>query len=248
MGMKNDNKRNLVILNGWGSWQSVWQSILKELRINYKIQFIDTCSYLLSADLKDSAKKIASEIPDNSYLIGWSLGGMLALALSAKYPQKIKKLVTISCNPKFIESDSWPGMGSKQIEDFCKRFDNNPVKERKYFLKLQLMGEKQIRTLIGKVEQTENVDNVKLDKDKLQYGLDILKSIDLRREMARIQMPNLHIYGDNDRLVPVKVSGCLKDLNSSAEIDIIKVASHVPFFVHSDKCLKAINGFFNEQS
>lgn len=225
------NETPIVILNGWAGQQVFWQKLLDNL--SGKVELIDVCDYLVSNDFDDITKQIVKLIPNKAYLIGWSLGGQVALNIAAKYPNKIKKLITISTNPKFIEQDDWPGMYDIAFTDFYSRFIDRPIKTINYFFRLQLMGTKNLKRFIAQLPQIKNI-NV----DKLKHGLQILQQIDLRDLMPAINVPNLHIYGKQDRLVPYRISTHMKNAK------VITEASHMPFFTHANECCEIINRFF----
>lgn len=225
------NKTPIVILNGWAGQQIFWQELLDSLP--GKIELINVCDYLVSSDFNKITKQIVKLIPNNVNLIGWSLGGQVALSIAAKYPNKIKKLITISTNPKFIAQDDWPGMYKETFADFYHRFVNEPVETVNYFFRLQLMGIKNLKRFIAQLPQVKNI-NV----DKLKHGLQILQKIDLRNLIQDISVPNLHIYGKRDRLVPHQISAHIKNAK------IIANASHMPFFTHADECREIIYEFF----
>jgi hypothetical protein len=92
------------------------------------------------------------------------------------------------------------------FENFRAKFVDNPAKSLDYFFKLQLMGIKNLKTFIAQLPSAENIVDSAEKIVKLQHGLQILQRTDLRSLMQKINLPNLHIYGKQDRLVPDKVS------------------------------------------
>jgi len=233
------DKQPIVILNGWGGQQFFWQNFLGNLSCEVKL--IDTCDYLISDNLDEVASQIIKLIPNEAYVIGWSLGGQVALNIAAQYPDKIKKLITIGTNPKFIAQTDWPGMNETIFAGFCAKFMNNPIKALNYFFKLQLMGVKNLKHFIAQLPQVKNIEIT-----KLKHGLQILKQADLRSMIQKINLPNLHIYGKQDHLVPHEISAHMKNMNSLSKVKIISAASHLPFFTNVDECYKIISEFLHE--
>lgn len=227
-------KYPIVILNGWGGQRVFWQKFLDNL--SREVKLINTCDYFISDDLDEIASQIIKLIPNNAYLIGWSLGGQVAFNIAAKYPDKISKLITIGTNPKFIAQNNWPGMDKVVFASFYTKFIDDPIKALNYFFKLQLMGVKNLKHFIAQLPQIKNIEIAKLKR-----GLQILKQADLRNLMQKISVPNLHIYGKQDRLVPYEVGTQVKNAK------IIVEASHMPFFTHVDECYNIVNEFLYEQ-
>lgn len=78
--------------------------------------------------LKDQARRI----PENTVLIGWSLGGMLAYEL-ASMTKKVSRVLVINANVKFAGG---PGLEVSMAEDFLNRYTNNPSITRRRFAAL----------------------------------------------------------------------------------------------------------------
>ena len=69
----------------------------------------------------DWIKTLAKQIKPNSHLIGWSFGGLLAIALAGQFPKRIKHLTLLACSPKAVnahlQSPSM-GMGPSETQAF----------------------------------------------------------------------------------------------------------------------------------
>jgi pimeloyl-[acyl-carrier protein] methyl ester esterase len=56
-------------------------------------------------------------LPDNAWLGGWSLGGMLASELAARRGERCCGLVTLASNPRFVAHEDWPSAMPAQTFD-----------------------------------------------------------------------------------------------------------------------------------
>ena len=81
----------------------------------------------------------------------------------------------------------------------------------------------------------------------LEAGLQILKSVDLREEVAQLDIPTLRIYGRLDSIVPEKAVPVIKDCHPTSESVVIRKASHAPFISHQDEFVSAIHGHMQEE-
>ena len=106
------DKPGLVLLHGWGVNQGVWQGIRAQLADSVTLitpdlpGFGSQSHYPLPYSLDAVVAQLATQIPDNSYLCGWSLGGLLAIALANRYPEKVQQLGLIGASPCFVAADN----------------------------------------------------------------------------------------------------------------------------------------------
>ena len=62
----------------------------------------------LISDFYNAADDIAARLQPDTRLCGWSLGAQLALAVAARAPEKVGKLVLVAGTASFIQRDGWP--------------------------------------------------------------------------------------------------------------------------------------------
>src|SRR5690606_38311261 len=89
------DKPTLVLLHGWGVNQGVWQSIRQRLPAAVSVLTPDLPGFGVTQQfpqpytLDTVCQVLAEKIPDGSAVCGWSLGGLVALALATRYPKKV---------------------------------------------------------------------------------------------------------------------------------------------------------------
>jgi pimeloyl-[acyl-carrier protein] methyl ester esterase len=175
-------------------------------------------------------------------LIGWSLGGMVALDLTSRFPERVKKLVMIGSNPCFVKTTNWVGIRETVLEKFASDLTDDCHGTLIRFLSLQVKGLDNYKTLLR---------NLKIalltceppDADILQGGLEILKQQDLRFQLANLQCPAQIILGSHDTFVPVVVADKMRLLNPHLKILTIDKAGHVPFLSHQSYTLSILRNF-----
>jgi pimeloyl-ACP methyl ester carboxylesterase len=97
----------LVLLHGMNASSTMWYPNMKALTKNYRVYAIDfllepgksTCNkgYLSKEQITDWYDEIFLKLGLNSfYLLGYSRGGWLAMAITLNKPEKVKKLVLVS--------------------------------------------------------------------------------------------------------------------------------------------------------
>lgn len=72
-------------------------------------------------------------LPERSHLVGWSLGGMLAVAAAMRRPD-ISSVTVLCANVQFAGGDA--GLDETVAADFRERYRTNPEQARKRFLAL----------------------------------------------------------------------------------------------------------------
>ena len=111
----------LLLIHGWGVNSGIWVSLVDQLKKFFKIYIIDLpgmgkSSIISPYTLENLAKEIRVNIPvDKCNILGWSLGGQVAIQLAIKNPQFVEKLILMSTTPCFVERHDWPYGVKKQF-------------------------------------------------------------------------------------------------------------------------------------
>ena len=100
---------NLVLLHGWGFNSELFDNLVNEYKDRYQITTIDLPGHGQSDDvdggLDDWCNEIIKILPKNPILLGWSLGGLLAIHVASQVPTT--KLILVASTPNFVQSDDW---------------------------------------------------------------------------------------------------------------------------------------------
>ncbi len=245
---------DLALLHGWGLNGAVWQNIRDALAENFTLHLIDLPGHGRSADVKATTLDAMSEainqvLPAKTHLLGWSLGGQIAMKFALRYPEKIDKLILLATTPQFVAGDDWPhGMKSGVLADFASRLSTHYAATIKNFLALQVL----------RPEHNERHDNIRqtirqLQKsvlaggapnlENLMHCLEILAETNLRPMARHISTPTLVVQGDHDALTPEAAARWLAVAIPAAEYAMIEHAAHAPFLSHRAAFIKHIHAF-----
>jgi pimeloyl-[acyl-carrier protein] methyl ester esterase len=151
----------------------------------------------------------------------------------------VTKLINIASSPKFVADTDWPGVPLSTLEKFSQLLIENYQKTLADFLELQLRGSTQQETLLKTLHQQFS-DTPKTALPALLGGLKLLKETDLRPELYKITCPSLHIFGQNDVLIPAAIIPFIIQQIPHARCEIIKRAGHIPFLTHTESFLKLL--------
>lgn len=212
----------IVLLNGWGMSDESWGDLPNLLESDCVI-FRPEINYLDSLDA--ICKKLETTIPENSILLGWSLGGMLAIYLAAQYPYKIRSLITLSTNARFVADSDWPtALPQTLFDGFQRLVGDSTEKSLPYFRKLVVKNDcyaQEQRNFLSVCN-----DEINFSQQQLITGLNLLHSINNRDKYQTINCPALHVFGENDVLVPVSSSRAIQQLNLQHKVVSIENAGH----------------------
>ncbi|MEO1886516.1 MAG: pimeloyl-ACP methyl ester esterase BioH [Methyloprofundus sp.] len=238
----------IVMLHGWAMHTGIWRDFAQLLAVKHQVVCLDLPGHGLSANLTPYTLEavvdaIYAQLPEQaSVLVGWSLGGNLALRLAEKYPERIRSLVLVASNPHFIKTESWPGMHPQVLQVFTDNLQRNCSQTLLRFMSLQVQGKADAKSSLRQIKRamcecaTPNIE-------ALMSGLDILKSTDQREILRVLKIPLLMIFAEQDTLVPATVAEQCRLLSKQIDLKIIPGAGHIPFITHRQQMLSLMQDF-----
>ena len=242
---------DVVLLHGWALHGGMWGPWIDQLGRHARLHFIDLPGHGHSpwpagaSTLRDLARAVSPHVPRGAAVLGWSLGGMVALELARSRPADLAALVLIATTPCFVERDDWPaGMSPAVLDGFAAGLAGDYRRTISNFLALQTWGDEHatqaLRTLRANLDAHGEPDPY-----ALAVGLGILREADLRADLAAIAIPTLVIAGEHDRITPVAAGRELASRLPSARFIEIAKAGHAPFLSHGDAVLGHVERFLS---
>lgn len=238
----------LAMIHGWGMHSGMWMETRDLLSQHFELHLVDLPGMGHSQnvdvyDLQSVAEKIAGAIPSNAYLLGWSLGGLIASKVALITP--IKKLILVGSTPCFVEREDWSyGMPRDVFESFFANAVHDYQGTMNKLLALIAMGSKNARATSKVLREALALRPIP-DRQGLLGALDILRISDLRQMMRGLDIPTLLIHGDHDKLVPVSAAEWMSQQLLQAELHVIKGAAHEPFISHPKDFTQFVTEFLN---
>ena len=154
-----DSIKTLLLLHGWGMNSQVWEPVREALESKYHLLWVDLPGHgfnrhLAAKNLSHIVDLIAAVIPDNTHLLGWSLGGLVAQAVADKVPQKISSMTMVTSTPRFSQSEDkgWQhAMSEEVLNRFADNLKQDTEKTLKGFIALQFIGVKNAKQAQNKL-------------------------------------------------------------------------------------------------
>lgn len=219
--------QDLVLLHGWGFNSELFNDLIKQYKGQYRITAVDLPGHGRSNDIDGGLDKWCDEIiktlPKNPILLGWSLGGLLAIKIATKIA--ISKLILVASTPNFVQTNDWPyGINESNFRQFSDALELNLSKGLKRFVSLQTQDKSQLKAL------NQSIDKFPASAKALNQGLEILLTTDLVDELNQLKIPIEVILGNHDTLVPYRISNWYDKAKIKTQV---LNAGHLPF-LHKD--------------
>ncbi|HVY23416.1 MAG TPA: pimeloyl-ACP methyl ester esterase BioH [Steroidobacteraceae bacterium] len=239
---------DLVLLHGWAMHGGIFTGLLPALVQRYTVHLIDLPGHGRSAagdhvtTLEQMTGCIQPHIPGNAIVLGWSLGGQIALQLAAR--MSLHALILVSATPKFVASDNWPqGMAPQVFSQFFARLHDNLQGTVQDFLALQVRGDLHAAATLKALR--ERLLQFPPQAQTLESSLAMLRDTDLRNVLPLVKMPALLIAGEHDRITHPRATQFMANVIPHARYVEIRKAGHASFISHRDEFLHAVNEFLD---
>ncbi len=179
-------------------------------------------------DLFDSLKL------SKAFLVGWSMGGQVALRSFAELSVRLTGLMLVSATPSFTATEDFPyGLAANEASGMRLKVQRNMQRARDGFY-TRMFAEKELEGHPAAPEIRSMLSSIPLpDAAAALDSLDALAGTDMRKLLAAISVPTLIVNGTDDRICLPGASSYLKEHIPGAEQTIYPHCGHAPFLTHS---------------
>jgi len=233
-------EKTLIILHGWGSSKEKWEKVKEILeKKGVKVFVPDLPGFKEELEqvwrLDDFVGWVENFIEKHRisvfFLLGHSFGGRVAIKFAFKHPEKLKGLILVSAaglRPKSI----WLSLIAS-ISSFFKIFSFLPGYEtlRKIFYKFILRKTDYFK-LKGKMKETFK---------------EIIKE-DLTPYLSQIKVPTLILWGEKDKITPLRDGLLMKEKIENSELKILPKVGHAPYLEIPERLSADIFNFLVQQN
>lgn len=241
-----------LLLHGWGLNLRVFDPLTASLP-GFRHVRVDLPGHGKSpwdpraADLEATARLVhetASAHAESCCVLGWSLGGQIALELAAATaPAFVERLVLVGATPKFSASDDWPhGMASETLARFDAALERDWRGTVRDFLELQVRGSAHAERVLRELNDAL-VAHGEAQGEALAAGLDALRRTDLRDRLRGVRQPTLVVAGQYDRITHPSAARTLAEQLPNARYVELRRAGHAPFLSHTSQLADLLREF-----
>ena len=243
---RGNHMTKILMIHGWAANGGIFQPLRRRLPEHWQVSTPHLPGHGGNGreggfSVEEAAERLAADIGEPAHILGWSLGGLVALRLAAAYPHKVRSLILCSTFARLHATADYPeGLRQTVLDKMVDLFRADYAKHMRQFLELQLLHTPE------RAEMTASVLS-----DLLRYGEPVLleealtaaKNADMRAVLPQIQQPVLLVYGDKDAVTPVRMGEYMARHLPDARLCVAAGAAHTPFLSHSRWFAAQMMGF-----
>lgn len=241
INIQGDKKKEpIIFVHGLGDEAStIWKSSIDKLKNNYYVITFDLPGFGKSS--KDNAEYtperyaqildfIVSKYLDNRefYLVGHSMGAAISLKYAMKYPNKLKKLMIID-SAGILQKDAYgefiiKTQINKIVDENKKSSLNNQISQLASNITSSLT--EILPKDLGEVVRDETIRKKVLSTPTSIAALGVMTEDWF--DLYKIKTPTMILWGENDKITPLRSGYVLNYLLKNSNLNIIKNSGHVP--------------------
>ncbi len=174
-------------------------------------------------------------------LVGWSMGGIVALETAIHFPELVRRLVLISSCSLFCPPST-------------DHHEEQSLPVRAMILGLHRDRDETLRSFFSLVHSesgsaahmAEDLHQaLRLDPDHLVHGLRYIQTVDLRSRLSAVRVPTLIAHGRKDRVISWRASQLLQAGIGGSDLLLVDEGDHGLVATSPGILAPAIVRFFN---
>jgi pimeloyl-[acyl-carrier protein] methyl ester esterase len=240
----------IVLLHGWALHAGAWGPLVPRLAQRHGVHSVDLPGHGHSAPVSPFALDAVVRLLDAAFsdahsltVLGWSLGGQVALRWARLRPARVARLVLVCTTPRFVAGPGWPhAMEAETLHRFGDELRIAWKLTVQRFLALQVHGSEHGRAALAQLRH-DLFARGEPSPQMLSEALSTMEATDLRRDAAEATQPALVISGERDMLTPPGAGRWLGENLPNARFVCIDGAAHAPFLSHPEVFFAAVEAF-----
>lgn len=230
-----DAVKKVYLIHGWGANRHVFDDLMPRLPAEWAVCAPDLpghgdAPFVRPFDI--AADGIAAQIDAPADILGWSLGGLVALYLAARHPGKVRSLCLTASFARLTADEDYPeGLAAPALGKMVGAFRSDYAKHIKQFLQLQLLHTPDAAEIIGRILP----DLARCGTPSaLQEALDAAERADARHLLDKIDVSVLLVFGGKDAITPPRMGEYLHRRLKGSRLVVMEKAAHAPFLSHAE--------------
>jgi pimeloyl-[acyl-carrier protein] methyl ester esterase len=250
MASSMDECKDMVWIHGWGTNSRVWREIPTYFpNFNHRYRSFRNCK--MPEDFLPAVEKELGNSP--VVLIGWSMGGMLAIEAAMRRSGQVCGVINFCTSPRFVSRNRQDGWPKNVIMKMRRNLETSPSEVLIKFIKSMWaeddLTSDMMKSFMHDVFENDPMGRCDFDIDGLIAGLDYLLNTDLTEKIQNLKQPMLWIHGGLDSICPVGAFHRLQRLLSGLENHKFVLrpnCGHIPFYRSPEDAGHLVRDFLDE--
>ena len=229
----------VVLLHGWSMSSAVFTEVIEELSVDFRLLAPDLrghggsdpgAGYAFADFAADLVEWIQVLDLREVALVGWSLGGQVALELCPALRERLRRLILVDTTPRFTAAADWTaGLPDLQVRAMARDLKRNYLKTMGDFFALQFAGEELSRERFRRIADFAVRGGRLPEPDVALAVLETLRLGDQRSGLGAINLPALVQHGELDRITLPGAAEYLAVHLTAARLELLPGIGHAPF-------------------
>ncbi|HSL57442.1 MAG TPA: alpha/beta fold hydrolase [Acidimicrobiales bacterium] len=241
----------IVLLHGLGGSRTAWDPQLRSLSDRWRAVAWDMPGYGASAPLPrpttfaalaDAVARLLDALGvERAHLVGWSLGGMVAMHTALAHPDRVDRLVLIATSPAFgldgTDPDEWRRL----------RLDRLDAGETPADMARAVLTSVAGPRLSGPALADQMAAMARIPAAGLRAMVETLPHHDVRTRLADITAPTLVVVGELDHETPPAYARAIADAVPGARLIVLPGLGHLAPAEDPDTVSAVIRSFLDDR-
>lgn len=220
----------IVLLHGWGFDARSILPLAEILARRFEVTYVDLPGiYRSEMALSDDSLPalvdlLVPMISPNAIVVGWSLGGLVALQLAKKLTH-IKQLILLKATPCFVAQPDWPGTSPDSFAAMSQLANDDMIQALQQFIFLQASAYSKPRVIFQQLLSYVTPVTAS-SRCALLSWLTLLGQTDLRSLLSELTCPILAIFAEKDPLIDFATAAMINSLNPAIKVVSLADFSH----------------------
>jgi non-heme chloroperoxidase len=247
--------RPILFLHGWGTNARVWRLQLAALAGEHHVLAFDQRGFGVSPGAAPATTaRLAADVHlfltsqglEDVFLIGWSMGGLVAMSYCEQFgSQRLRALGIVDVSPRLTAADGWAvgeGVGREIGEGLARWRGMWPERRREVFEEIVRVGfhdpGAHAADIAWTVEESMRTDPA--------FGMETLVDLferDFRESVKQIELPTLLAYGSHSTSTTRFVADYMASAIPRAHLELFENSGHPVFVEEAQRFNQVVDEF-----
>ena len=219
----------LIMIGGFDSLVSTWWLQRRVFKKHYRVITFENrgsgksekphVSYTIEIKAKDCLGLMDLLSIQRAYLLGVSMGGLIAQDITINHAERVSKLVLSTCYCT-VDDDNGPTLEMLRLTGLPAKEMLNPMADL-------MLNSKILRSALKPITRWKNRI---ADVHSIESKLGACRAWSSVQQLSRIKVPTLVITGNQDRVIKPESSAVMAALISGSKLVTINGGSHMLFW------------------